>query len=98
MVNGLSQAIGTNYNSYFQVNEVVSNHLRRLLTEDKELKDEWQCIVDQGDLKVFKRELEENGVPLDPMKAVCTVKVSNFQFICNFVQFLGRVGRLCYKY
>ena len=57
-----------------QVNEIVDTHLRRLLT-DPEDKDSWCCIVDQGDLKVFKRELEENGVPIDPMKAVCTVKV-----------------------
>ena len=55
-----------------QINEVTSNHLRRLLNDDDEL---WQCIADQGDLKVYKRELEENGIVIDPVKAVCTVKV-----------------------
>ena len=55
-----------------QINEVTSNHLRRLLNNDDEL---WQCIADQGDLKVYKRELEENGIVIDPVKAVCTVKV-----------------------
>lgn len=45
------------------------------MTEQVEDKVDWVCIADQGDLKVFKRELEENGVPIDPMKAVCTVKV-----------------------
>ena len=56
-----------------QVDEVVNGHLQRLMVEDTE---SWQCIADQGDLKVFKRELEENGIVLDPLKAVCTVKVS----------------------
>ena len=57
---------------HLQINEVTSNHLRRLLNNDDEL---WQCIADQGDLKVYKRELEENGIVIDPVKAVCTVKV-----------------------
>lgn len=61
-----------------QINEVVSSHLRRLLTEPAEEKGDWVCIVDQGDMKVFKRELEENGIPIDPMKAVCTVKVCTY--------------------
>ena len=43
-----------------------------MLNDDDEL---WQCIADQGDLKVYKRELEENGIVIDPVKAVCTVKV-----------------------
>lgn len=58
-----------------QINEVVDNHIRRLLMEPAEARGDWVCIVDQGDLKVFKRELEEDGIPIDPMKAVCTVKV-----------------------
>nr|KAG5703629.1 hypothetical protein BaRGS_002503 [Batillaria attramentaria] len=56
------------------INEITTSHLRRLLSANKAEEQEWQCIVDQGDLKVFKRELEENGIVIDPMKAVCTVK------------------------
>ena len=59
----------------YQVNTIVEGHLRRLLNEPEDEKNAWQCIVDQGDLHIYKRELEENGVPIDPMKAVCTVKV-----------------------
>lgn len=68
---------------YVQINEAVNNHLNRLLTEPAVEKDGWVCIADQGDLKVFKRELEENGIPVDPMKAVCTVKVRACSAIVN---------------
>ena len=61
-------------NCYVQINEVTDSHLRRLLEDEDDL---WQCIADQGDLKVYKRELEENGIVIDPVKAVCTVKVQN---------------------
>jgi len=67
---------------YSEVNTVVDNHLRRLLTQED--KDEWSCIVDQGDLKIFKRELEENGVPIDPMKAVVEVKGITGHEVCHY--------------
>ncbi|KAK3729093.1 hypothetical protein RRG08_005466 [Elysia crispata] len=80
----LATSLSPDHPFYNEVNEIVSNHLRRLLSEVKEPKDDWMCIVDQGDLKVFKRELEENGVPLDPMKAVCTVKGMTGHEVCHY--------------
>lgn len=64
--------------SAFQINDVTNAHLRRLLTSSQEEEDLWACIADQGDLKVFKRELEENGIVIDPVKAVCTIKVGYY--------------------
>lgn len=65
---------------YNEINDVVASHLRRLLNEDT---DQWQCIADQGDLKVYKRELEENGIVLDPVKAECTVKKITGHEVCK---------------
>ncbi|KAI8789020.1 collagen type IV alpha-3-binding protein [Biomphalaria glabrata] len=69
---------------YKEINEVVANHIRRLMTENVEEKVDWVCIADQGDMKVFKRELEENGIPIDPMKAVCTVKGITGHEVCQY--------------
>ncbi|XP_070173383.1 ceramide transfer protein-like isoform X2 [Littorina saxatilis] len=66
---------------YSEINEVTGNHLRRLLDDND---DSWQCIADQGDLKVFKRELEENGIVVDPVKAVCTVKKITGHEVCRY--------------
>ena len=37
--------------------------------------DTWQVIAEEGDLKVYKRELEVDGVVIDPLKASYVVKV-----------------------
>ena len=33
-------------------------------------------VHEDGDMKVYRRELEENGVVVDPLRAQYTVKVS----------------------
>lgn len=43
-------------------------------------KDTWQVIAEEGDLKVYKRELEVNGVVIDPLKASYVVKVTTAHF------------------
>lgn len=46
-------------------------------------KDVWECIAEDGELKVYKRELEVEGVVLDPLKAVHTVTVC-LNFLCHY--------------
>jgi collagen type IV alpha-3-binding protein len=41
----------------------------------------WELLCSDGEMKIFRRELEENGIVLDPLKAVHTVKV---RFFCKF--------------
>uniref|UniRef100_A0A0B6ZVZ5 Ceramide transfer protein n=1 Tax=Arion vulgaris TaxID=1028688 RepID=A0A0B6ZVZ5_9EUPU len=77
-------SLSPSHHFYKEANDAVSSHLRRLLTEPVEEKNDWVCIADQGDLKVFKRELEENGIPIDPMKAVCTVKGITGHEVCHY--------------
>lgn len=49
-------------------------------------KDTWQVIAEEGDLKVYKRELEVNGVVIDPLKASYVVKVTaHFTLLKSFL-------------
>lgn len=79
-----SIALSPTHSLYNEIDEATNNHLRRLLASNKEEEEEWQCIADQGDLKVFKRELEENGIVIDPLKAVCTVKKITGHEVCHY--------------
>ncbi|CAG5127022.1 unnamed protein product [Candidula unifasciata] len=77
-------SLSSSHPFYKEINDAINSHLNRLLMEPVEEKDGWVCIADQGDLKVFKRELEENGIPIDPMKAVCTVKGITGHEVCQY--------------
>jgi len=56
-----------------EVERVVLEHLEKSLVNDL---DTWQVIFsDTNNIKVYRREYEENGIVCDPLKAVCTVKV-----------------------
>ncbi|XP_076465042.1 ceramide transfer protein-like [Babylonia areolata] len=74
-------ALASSHPMYEEINDVTANHLRRLLDDNNE---SWQCIADQGDLKVFKKELEENGIVIDPVKAECTVKKITGHEVCHY--------------
>ena len=58
------------------MNKAVQTHLERLFTKGKDGNDGWQVIAEDGDLKVFKKELEIEGVVIDPLKATHLVTVS----------------------
>lgn len=36
----------------------------------------WTLVASEGDMKVYKREVEDNGAVIYPLKAIHTVKVS----------------------
>ena len=58
-----------------QINQLVENHLTRMDEKTEGGEDTWQVIAEEGDLKVYKRELEVDGVVIDPLKASYVVKV-----------------------
>jgi len=35
----------------------------------------WEAIHEEGEMKVYRREMEEDGMIVDPLKAVHCVKV-----------------------
>jgi collagen type IV alpha-3-binding protein len=60
------------------VNEVVEEHLKFADLDLQSLEGDsvWFMIAEDGDMKVYKRELEEDGMVVDPLKACHTVRVS----------------------
>ena len=58
-----------------QIASVVDEHLRHADMNAAEIAKTWQLIAEEGEMKVFKRELEQDGLCLDPLKAVHTIKV-----------------------
>ena len=57
-----------------QVGEQVSQYARYLF----EMVDtNWNMVYEDGEMKVYRRELEEGGVVVDPLKSFYTASVSN---------------------
>lgn len=69
---------------YGEINRVVHNHIHQLYEKTSEGKDVWECIAEDGELKVYKRELEVEGVVLDPLKAVHTVTGITGHEVCHY--------------
>lgn len=38
----------------------------------------WQLFAEDGEMRMYRREVEEGGIVCDPLKAVHTVKVLTF--------------------
>ena len=36
----------------------------------------WEAIHEEGEMKVYRREMEQDGMIVDPLKAVHSVRVS----------------------
>lgn len=69
---------------YNEINQLVDNHLTRMDEKTEGGKDTWQVIAEEGDLKVYKRELEVNGVVIDPLKASYVVKGITGHEVCHY--------------
>lgn len=56
-----------------QINGVIDEHIKYASFEmDSSV---WEVIHDEGEMKVYRREMEEDGMIVDPLKAVHSVKV-----------------------
>ncbi|NXS53366.1 C43BP protein, partial [Brachypteracias leptosomus] len=44
----------------------------------------WQLVVEEGEMKVYRREVEENGIVLDPLKATHAVKGVTGHEVCHY--------------
>lgn len=56
-----------------EIERIVREHLTTDLDEDFNT---WELLARDGDMKIYRRDLEENGIVIDPLKAVHTVKVN----------------------
>lgn len=66
-----------------QVEESIKNHMQYSL-QDVGGDANWQLLVEEGDMKVYRRELEENGIVLDPLKATHAVRGVTGREICHY--------------
>jgi hypothetical protein len=60
-----------------KIEKVLQDHLKY---DRQELTDVWELFASDGEMKLYRREVEENGLVLDPLKAVHTVQVMNLDF------------------
>ncbi len=68
---------------------VVQEHLK-YVRED--VSDGWDLIHQEGEMKVYRREVEENGIVVDPLKCFHIIKVRKyFHFLFNLFFFFPRV-------
>ena len=44
------------------------------------MSNEWDLIHQEGEMKVYRREVEENGIVIDPLKIFHTIKVNQSHF------------------
>ncbi|XP_027001418.1 ceramide transfer protein isoform X3 [Tachysurus fulvidraco] len=66
-----------------QVEEIIQSHMTHSL-QDVGGDANWQLLTEEGELKVYRREVEENGVVLDPLKATHAVKGVTGHEVCHY--------------
>uniref|UniRef100_A0A8C3AIJ3 Ceramide transfer protein n=1 Tax=Cyclopterus lumpus TaxID=8103 RepID=A0A8C3AIJ3_CYCLU len=65
------------------VEEMVQSHMTYSL-QDVGGDANWQLVVEEGEMKVYRREVEENGIVLDPLKATHSVKGVTGHEVCHY--------------
>uniref|UniRef100_A0A8C6TIE3 Ceramide transfer protein n=1 Tax=Neogobius melanostomus TaxID=47308 RepID=A0A8C6TIE3_9GOBI len=65
------------------VEEMVQNHMTYSL-QDVGGDANWQLVIEEGEMKVYRREVEENGIVLDPLKATHAVKGVTGHELCHY--------------
>ncbi|KAM9821035.1 ceramide transfer protein-like [Neosynchiropus ocellatus] len=66
-----------------EVEEMVQSHMTYSL-QDVGGDANWQLVVEEGEMKVYRREVEENGIVLDPLKATHSVKGVTGREVCHY--------------
>ncbi|KAI5088225.1 collagen type IV alpha-3-binding protein isoform 1, partial [Silurus meridionalis] len=66
-----------------KVEEIIHSHMTHSL-QDVGGDANWQLVTEEGELKVYRREVEENGIVLDPLKATHAVKGVTGHEVCHY--------------
>ncbi|CAF0947508.1 unnamed protein product [Brachionus calyciflorus] len=66
-----------------EIEKIVQEHLKFDLVDDFN-SNIWELLAADGEMKVYRRELEENGIVLDPLKAVHSVKGVTGHEVCKY--------------
>lgn len=67
-----------------QIGEKVSQYARYLF---EAVDTNWNVVYEDGDMKVYRRELEEGGVVVDPLKSFYTANVRSTNWNCSVYAF-----------
>jgi argonaute-like protein implicated in RNA metabolism and viral defense len=65
--------IVTKYCFVWQMSEKISQYARYLF---EEVDNNWSVVYEDGEMKVYRREMEDGGVVVDPLKSFYTATVS----------------------
>lgn len=72
----------------FQIDRIVNDHITNADMTASDVASTWTLVASEGDMKVYKREVEDNAAVIYPLKAVHTVKVrlvaSSYYFHLRF--------------
>lgn len=66
-----------------EMERVVQEHIKIDLIDDLN-SNIWQIFHEEGEMKIYKRDLEKNGIVLDPLKAVHRVKGITAHELCKY--------------
>ncbi len=66
-----------------EVERIVQEHIKIDLIDDLN-SNVWQLFHDEGEMKIYKRDLEQNGIVLDPLKAVHKVVGITGHELCKY--------------
>uniref|UniRef100_A0AAY4A0D1 Ceramide transfer protein n=1 Tax=Denticeps clupeoides TaxID=299321 RepID=A0AAY4A0D1_9TELE len=69
--------------THARVEEMLHSHMTYSL-QDVGGEANWQLVIEEGEMKVYRREVEENGVVLDPLKATHAVKGVTGHEVCHY--------------
>lgn len=80
----------------YQIEKTIQEHLKYVR---ESVSDGWDLIHQEGEMKVYRREVEENGIVVDPLKCFHTIKVrtnclrqKHENFRCFFLLLQSRVS------
>jgi collagen type IV alpha-3-binding protein len=66
-----------------EIERIVQDHIKFDIIDDFN-SNVWELLASDGEMKVYRRELEENGIVIDPLKAVHTVRgITGFE-LCKY--------------
>jgi collagen type IV alpha-3-binding protein len=77
-------SLDPSHHLFNEVESVVREHLEHADMTLSNIADSWTLVADEGEMKVYKREMEEDGMVVDPLKAVITVKGITGHELCHY--------------
>ena len=67
-----------------ELNERVRNHLVDSLKPPGADGDKWELFAEEGEMKVYRRELVQNGLICDPLKAIHSISGVTAREMCHY--------------